>query len=480
MGLAFVPFYIKLMGVESYGLVGVFTSLTMLLSMLDLGLSQSMNREMARLSANSEAAQRTGTVVRTLEVIYWSVALVVAALILSVSHFIAYHWLNPQHLSRETLQGALWIIALVIGARWPVSLYMGGLNGLQRQVLLNKLAATFATLQGLGALGVLWFIEPSVRAFFMWQALVALLQVLVLRQALWRSLPRDAERKFRKDALREIWRFAAGMTGITLLATILTQADELILSRMLTLSEFGYYAFATTLATIVFKIVGPIFSAFLPRLTELVYKEDEQALVKTYHQACQLMAVAILPVALIAALFAPNILTLWVRSPDIVHHASILLSLLVIGNALNGLVTMPYALQLANGWTKLAFYQNIIAVILLVPAIYWAALGWEAAGAAAMWIVLNAGYVLFSMPIMHRFLFPQEKWSWYVNDLGKIALSVAAVAGAGRILIDRGSGAAYQVVVLAATLVLSFLAAVASASSLRGWLQQQSLLRALR
>ena len=49
MGLIFVPLYIRIMGVESYGIVGVFTSLIGILAVLDLGLSQSMSREMARM-----------------------------------------------------------------------------------------------------------------------------------------------------------------------------------------------------------------------------------------------------------------------------------------------------------------------------------------------------------------------------------------------------------------------------------------------
>ena len=52
MGLIFLPFYIRLMGAESYGIVGIFVSLQAIFSILDLGLSQTLNREMARLSAN--------------------------------------------------------------------------------------------------------------------------------------------------------------------------------------------------------------------------------------------------------------------------------------------------------------------------------------------------------------------------------------------------------------------------------------------
>lgn len=467
MGLAFVPFYIKLMGVESYGIVGVFTSLMGMLAILDLGLSQSMNREMARLSSEQGDAKRMADTARTLEVIYWGIAFGVVAVIVLLSNFIAYHWLNPEHLSRDSLLQALWIMALVIGLRWPVAIYMGGLNGLQRQVQVNILLIIFATMQGAGALAVLWFVEPTIQAFFWWQAAIALAQVVVLRFALWRSFPSGNKGRFSKDVLHNIWRFAAGMTGISLVATILTQTDKLLLSKMLTLTEFGYYTFAATIAAVVYRIIGPVFTAYYPRLTELVSKGDQLGLVSTYHQGCQLMAVTILPPTLILALFSKEILELWTHNPDVVTHSSLLISLLVIGNALNGLMNIPYALQLAHGWTKLAFYQNVVAVVILVPAIYFVTLRWGAGGAAGVWIVLNSGYVFIGAQLMYRRLLVAEKLRWYVNDVGKILLAVLAVTGIARELMVSKLGSMAIISIMVLTLGIAIFAAFVSAESLR-------------
>lgn len=236
MGLAFVPFYIRLMGAESYGIVGVYVSVQAMLAVLDLGLSQTLSREMARLSVDEINADLMADTTRTLEIIYWGIALGVVTLIALLSNTIAYHWLNPEHLSRKSLTEALWVMGLVVGLRWPVALYMGGLNGLQRQVLVNILMALFATLQGLGALAILWFFEPTVRAFFMWQAVIAFFQMIVFKMAMQHGLRSDRSGTFRSEILIGIWRFAAGMSGITLLSTILTQMDKILLSKLLSLS----------------------------------------------------------------------------------------------------------------------------------------------------------------------------------------------------------------------------------------------------
>ena len=52
MSFAFVPLYIRFMGMEGYGLIGVFTTMLAIFALLDLGLGLTVNRELARLSAD--------------------------------------------------------------------------------------------------------------------------------------------------------------------------------------------------------------------------------------------------------------------------------------------------------------------------------------------------------------------------------------------------------------------------------------------
>lgn len=57
MSLAFIPLYIHFMGIEAYGLVGIFITLLTVFGLLDMGLSATLNREMARLSVCHEKTQ---------------------------------------------------------------------------------------------------------------------------------------------------------------------------------------------------------------------------------------------------------------------------------------------------------------------------------------------------------------------------------------------------------------------------------------
>lgn len=48
MGMAFVPIYIKLIGVESYGLVGLFVLMQSVFTLLDLGMGPAVGREASK------------------------------------------------------------------------------------------------------------------------------------------------------------------------------------------------------------------------------------------------------------------------------------------------------------------------------------------------------------------------------------------------------------------------------------------------
>jgi O-antigen/teichoic acid export membrane protein len=88
-----------------------------------------------------------------------------------------------------------------------------------------------------------------------------------------------------------------------------------------------------------------------------------------YHGSTQVMAVMILPAAAVIALFSREILLLWTGNPEVVQNAAPIVSILVIGTALNGMMNLPFALQLAYGWTRIGLVINSAFIFTLVPAI---------------------------------------------------------------------------------------------------------------
>jgi O-antigen/teichoic acid export membrane protein len=476
MSLVFIPLYIKFMGIEAYGLIGIFVSLIAILAILDMGLSSTLSRELARLSASHEADQESRNLVRTLEFVYWGVGLFIGVGFIALAPFIAHYWVKTQGISPQTVQQAVLIMGLVVAFQWPASLYDGGLIGLQQQVLLNSVRSGMATIQHAGAVMVLWLISPSILAYFIWQIFISIMQTLLLAHFVWKSLPVTHEKSvFQQYLLKKNWRFAAGMTGISIMATILTQIDKIILSKLLTLQVFGYYILAVNVGNALSYLVQPVSAALFPKLSQLVLDEDKTKLSSLYHNGCQLVSIILLPAAMTLALFSTEILTLWIRDPEIVRNAYFLMSLIIVGTAINSLMVLPYTLQLAYGWTKLVFSQNVISTILLVPLMIFMVKSYGAVGAPIVWIILNAGYLFILIPLMHRRLLSSEMKKWYLHDIGAPLLIIAGIVLLSRVLMPVDVSKYITLLWLILTPLIAFIITTVSLPSTRAWINWSKL-----
>ncbi len=463
MAVVFVPLYIKFMGVESYGLIGIFVTLLAMFSILDMGLSSTLNREMARLSVLPGSEQEMRNLVRSLELIYWLLAIFVGIAIMALSPFIAHHWVKADQLPPKIIEKAIFIMGFSVAVQMPASFYSGGLLGLQKQVLLNVITLSLSTIRGVGAVLILWLISPTIQAFFLWQLIISSVNAGLLGFFLWHRLPRSENRAtFQKQLLLGIWRFAAGMSGITILSTILTQLDKIILSKMLPLEIFGYYTLAGVVAMSLYRLVGPVFFAIYPRFTQLVSLGDQDGLRQLYHKSCQLMSFLIVPATVVVAMFSYEILLIWTQNPTTAEKSHLLVTILIGGTALHGLMHVPFALQLANGWTKLTFYTNLAAVLMLGPIIVYLTNRYGAWGGASARIILNCGYVLIIIHFMHKRLLRHEKWRWYWEDVCFPLAASLAVSGLGRILIGSQQSqlmtVLYLLIVSISTLMITALA----------------------
>ena len=420
MGLAFVPVYINYLGVEAWGLVGLMAMLQAMLTVLDMGLTPTLSREMARFQAGAHSAQSIRDLLRSLEVIFGAVAIMITGVVWFLAPWLATNWLSATQMPAATVAQAIGMMGLVLAVRMAEQVYLGAIQGLQRQVWLNGAQTSIATLRWGGAVGVLAWVAPSIEAFFLWQGFVSIVSLLILVRQTYRWLP-PAKRaaRFDIDALMRVRHFAGGMAATTLLAVLLTQMDKLLLSKLVSLEEFGYYTLAASAAGALYFLITPVATAVLPRMTELVAKSEQQMLIDTYHWGSQWLATLLIPAALVMSVFAEPLLLVWTGNLTLARQTAPLLALLALGTLCNGFMHVPYMTQLAHGWTSFSVRVNIVAVCCIVPAILWAVPRFGAIGAAWAWLGLNAGYVLIGVHFMHRRLLPGEKWRWYGSAVFK-------------------------------------------------------------
>ena len=429
MSLAFVPLYIKYLGVEVYGLIGIFVMLQAWLALLDMGMKPTLGREMARFTGGGHDAQSIWDLLRSIEIVALGMACLIALGIWAASDWLAADWVQAESIPVDVMAHAFSLMGLVIALRFIENVYTHSIAGLQRQVLQNVVTSIMATVRGGGAVVVLVWVEPTINAFFIWQGLMSLVTAAIFMIFVYRVLPRSVRAaRFSLTALHDIWRFAAGMLGITLLTLLLTQIDKVLLSRLLSLEDFGYYTLASLVAGALYIMVTPIAAAFYPRFTELLTRKDDVALSNAYHLGSQLVTVFMGSATVMLMVFADRVLLLWTADPSLIEQVAPVMKVLALGTFLNGLMWIPYQMQLAHGWTSLSIRINTVAVVFLIPAILWSVPIYGAMGAAYVWVVLNSGYCVIGVHFMYRRLLTPEKWTWYRSDI-LMPLTVAIASG---------------------------------------------------
>ena len=416
VSLLVVPQYLKYLGVEAYGLIGFFAMMQAMLSLLDMGMSPTMNREVARHSAFgtiNEARQLLYTLGR----VYWSTALFVAIAIYLCTPYIADHWLGANSISPTSLRHAITLMGIVIACRWPIGLYQGVLMGKQLLHISSKINMAMVTLGSIGGVMLLAFISPTIEAFFLWQALVGIIHLVVMRWMAWDSLGREGSKEFSFISIKKVWRFSVGMSGIAISSIVLLQLDKVLLSKLLSLEDFGFYSLAVLLSGGLNIILAPLFNVVFPKFSGLVAGEELNKILRIYKTGTHIFSGIIFSAAFMVAFYANEIVYLWLHNSNVATKVGPLLSILIVGSAINGVMIFPYALQLANGLTKLPLTIILSLILAYIPTTYILTINYGMIGGAYGWLILNLMYLFFGTWLMHRYIFANEGIKWIFYDI---------------------------------------------------------------
>jgi O-antigen/teichoic acid export membrane protein len=407
------PWYVSLLGMEGYGLVGFWLLMQVLFSLFDFGLGATLSRELAASAGHKDSTARQRNLLRTIEYIYWPWAVLISLSIFIFAHLIANSWLNLTAIStRQTVSAIQWM-GIALGLQFPCMLYSSGLAGLQCQGRMNVLQIFGNSLRhGGGVLVLFWRPDPVL--FFLVQAIVACVQTVSTGSAVWHVVnkgKRDRPALFRLELLGEVWRFSTGMALTMISGVILANVDRLFLSKLLAVEELGKYTLAWTVTGFLQIGIQPFYRAYFPRFSELVAAGDKEKLRQEYYQGCRLTAWVIVPFSLIGLVFANEIFWVWIGKRD--ETVVGVFRWLMIGVAGSGLMWLPAAFQQAHGWTRLHALMIAGALGIGVPLLWWAIENWGTVGGTTVWVLHGISDITLGLWLMHRRLLPGELNEWY-------------------------------------------------------------------
>ena len=110
--LFLTPLYILFLGVESYGLIGFYLSWIAILGILDAGISATAVREISWLTARQEEKGKIPALLRSLEVVYWGIILILGVGLLIGAWLIGQEWFQTKDLSPELVRNVMMLMVV--------------------------------------------------------------------------------------------------------------------------------------------------------------------------------------------------------------------------------------------------------------------------------------------------------------------------------------------------------------------------------
>lgn len=387
LALALVPFYIGRLGLEGYGFIGLMALTLSLLGVFSRGLGGALQREVSRRTGSAEAATLR-TLLRSMEVLYWGAALLLASATAVLAVTTAGRWLAPATLSPSTVTACLLLLALRVALAFPHSVYQSMLTGAERQVLgagLNAALALTAAAAGVAAV----LVYDSVVAVYAAEAVTAGVFLAVFRQAAYRILPPAPARIDRAEitglariSLALMWTSGAGL--------LIANLDRLFVTALLPVAALAVYTIAVMGGRVVTLFANPFLMASYPGTCRVAAGGSPDA------QAANLLRNAAAIVVIVAAVgvplsgFSAEALALWVRDDRVVAQGAPLMSLYVAGSLLVTTASVLYQWQTATGRTRTAVLFNLAAMAWFPPVLWMAVSRWGLVGAAASWTLYGA------------------------------------------------------------------------------------------
>ncbi len=365
-----------------------------LLGLVDAGMSQALVREFALRFDKTDSGRRdSSALLFGFERIYWVFALLAGLIAILLASSIASHWLKLSGLSVELGRHAIYGAAVIFACQFPGSVYRSVLVGAQAQVVLNVIVLSSAMIRHIGGVVVVlaW---PTLYAYLLWQVLTVLLETLVRGSLAWKTIGVSRNQAvWRVRELYSVLGSVVGMSGAVWLGALTTQMDKIVLSRMASIEQFGYYTIASTVAIGALQLIYPLVQAVLPRAIQL--KEEPIVLRQLYVKLLAMIAL----VALIGGLVFVNagkwLLQAWLGSSAMVESIYPVLLVLLIGTTLNAFYNIGYINWLVHEKIRRVFQVNALSFLISLILLPTLVASQGVIGAAVGWLTMNViGFVL--------------------------------------------------------------------------------------
>lgn len=383
VGVLAIPFTIRMLGTERFGILSLVWVAVGYLAFFDLGLGRATTKFIAEALGRGE----TGAVSRILwTTVFFQtlLGLAGASLLALATPLLVGRVLHiPPQLAAEAR-----VSFILIGVSLPVVLasasFRGALEARQRFDLVNIVKGASSTLNYLLPLaGVLIGFDLRGVVALLVGARVAVLGCwIALCLRTYPSLRRD--RAIRRENVPVLLKFGGWVTVSNVVQPVLNYVDRFLIGSLLDVRAVGFYVAPYEIITKAGILPGSLILTLFPSFSHFQGREEHERAKALFSYAVKYLIIGIGPVSVLLAFLARPILTLWLGAEFALKSAAVF-EIMAVGFLATSLADVALAFIQGVGRPDLTAKIHVLELVLFVPLGWFFIKSWGITGAAAAW-----------------------------------------------------------------------------------------------
>jgi len=438
LGFVAVRYVFTRLGADALGIIYFSITLSAVLySVLEMGIGSTVVREISAHVHDEPGYVRE--LIRTASLFYWGAYGLLVVVVYLGAPLLVGKWINLKDLDAATASRMVQILGIGTLTVLPRSLYDSVLRGFQRMEFNNLIEVATLGLQQFGIVLIL-VLGGGLMPVIYWLTASFWLGVLayLLAAAHFVSF-RPLVPGFSAQVVSRNFRYSSNMAAISILATVHMQADKVIVSKLLPIGTFAFYAFASSVVSRLTLVTNAISRAAFPSFAALFQRGDRPALLSQYRKLQDLLCFSTLPI-LAAIPFAAFPLFSYLLNAEAARMLRLPVVLLCIGTYMNATLHIPYVFSLAAGRPEITVRLNLYALFVVLPIaailVYFLGL----VGAGLSWVFYHVFAYVYAVPRMCREPLGIPVSEWFGHTLRIVILAALTYGIAWVILVSLDAG----------------------------------------
>lgn len=404
-----LPTYLTLLGQTAYGLLAFFLQLQTIITLLDIGVSATVSRNTTLYSADKISRKDYLSGMNSVEFIFGSVAVLLLLSGIGGSSWIIGSWLDIESLDPHIAMQAVVLMVIIVVLRWLQTFYRAVLFGAEKIEWVSWFNILFSTIRVVGALPLLWLSQGGIVAYFLFQLIANLLELLFLFLKVQQHvgyLPGERYRDIGFTTVIVALKSSAVVGATAFVWAVLTQADKFVALGVSSLSEFAAYSIVVTAASVLVLLSAPLIYAIGPRMARLIAEDQQEPVVELFRTGSLFVAILLGACCAVGVFWSEAILWAWTGDPLIAAQAHRFAPLYLVGSLFFALNYLSYSICFATGDFRARMQFSTVAMLLYLPVLYFAGHWFSTDGMVYSWLALNVLFFIAAQPQLYSKLGP--------------------------------------------------------------------------